>query len=89
MTIELFAIILRRGIMLVIMLSIPAIGTGLLIGLIVAFVQAITQIQEQTLTFVPKMLVIFIIIGFISSWMAGMMVEFAHWLWQMFPGMVY
>jgi flagellar biosynthetic protein FliQ len=45
--------ILFQGITLTLLLSIPAVGVGLLVGFMVSLFQAVTQIQEQTLTFVP------------------------------------
>ena len=50
----------RDGIWVMIIVSAPMMAVGLLVGVIIALVQALTQIQEQTLVFVPKILAIFV-----------------------------
>ena len=59
--------------MLTLILSLPAVGLGLLVGLTISLFQAVTQIQEQTLTFVPKMVVVLGIIALTSPWLISMM----------------
>lgn len=51
----------------------PVLGAALIVGLIVAIFQATTSIQEQTLTFLPKMLVILAILALLGGWMFGRM----------------
>ena len=74
--------------MLVLMLSLPAVGLGLLVGLVISLFQAVTQIQEQTLTFVPKMIVVMGVIAFMSPWMASLLIDFITTLWSNIPNMV-
>ena len=50
----------RDGIWVMILVSAPMMAVGLLVGVVIALVQALTQIQEQTLVFVPKILAIFV-----------------------------
>ena len=70
------------------MLSLPAVGLGLLVGLVISLFQAVTQIQEQTLTFVPKMIVVMGVIAFMSPWMASLLIDFITTLWSNIPNMV-
>ena len=58
---------------------------GLIVGLIIALFQAVTQIQEQTLTFVPKMVTVFLILAATFPWMAGTIIEMTTNLWAQIP----
>jgi flagellar biosynthetic protein FliQ len=58
-------------------IAVPILGAGLLIGLMVSLFQAVTQIQEQTLTFVPKIIVMILVAIFLLGWIAVRMTEFA------------
>ena len=55
MTLELAVDIMRNLLQTALMLAVPILGTALVVGLTVSFVQSITSLQEQTLTFVPKL----------------------------------
>ncbi len=65
-------------------IAVPILGAGLLIGLMVSLFQAVTQIQEQTLTFVPKIIVMILVAIVLLGWIAVRMTEFAT---EMFVGM--
>lgn len=67
----------RMALMESLIISIPILGAGLLIGLLISLVQAVTQIQEQTLTFVPKIVVMLVASMLLLSWIAGRMIDFA------------
>lgn len=69
--------ILREGLLLVLIVSAAPMLAGLLVGLVVSVLQATTQIQEQTLTFVPKILAIFLTLAVAGPWMLWQMVRFA------------
>ena len=73
----------RNGIWVVLQLSAPIMAAGLLIGLIIALFQALTTIQEMTLTFVPKIIVIFISILVLLPFMMTTLVEFSQELFGM------
>jgi flagellar biosynthetic protein FliQ len=88
MTIDVMSSLLNDGIILLLLLSLPAIGLGLIIGFIISLFQALTQIQEQTLTFVPKMIAVMLMIAVTSSWMASQLVSFCDRLWVMIPSLV-
>lgn len=69
MTPDMVLRILREAVMLVLILSAAPMLAGMIIGLIVSVFQATTQIQEQTLSFVPKMLGIFLTLAIAGPWM--------------------
>jgi len=80
--------IMYQGIILILLLSMPAVGIGLLVGFIISLFQAVTQIQEQTLTFVPKVIAVMLMIAFTSPWMISLMIDFTASLWAGIPAMV-
>ena len=59
----------REAIQLTILVSLPILGLGLIVGLAVSIFQATTSIQEMTLTFVPKILAIFLGLLYFAPWM--------------------
>tara|TARA_A100001015_G_scaffold68915_1_gene76336 strand:- start:702 stop:971 length:270 start_codon:yes stop_codon:yes gene_type:complete len=85
MTLDNISTILNSSIQVVIIASMPAVGLGLVIGLIIAIFQAVTQIQEQTLTFVPKMIAVFAMIAVTFPWMAEMIIDMTTNLWLQIP----
>ncbi len=66
----------REGLITVLLVSAPILGSSLLIGILVSFFQATTHLQEQTLTFVPKIIGVLIVIGFFGSWMINIMLSY-------------
>ena len=69
--------IARRTIEVVILLSLPVLGAALLVGLMVSVLQAVTQVNEMTLTFVPKLFVVGVIVLILVPWMMTVMIEFS------------
>jgi flagellar biosynthetic protein FliQ len=61
-------------------LSLPILGVGLIVGLLVALFQAVTQIQDASLTFVPKIVATFICLIFLLPWMMNKMMSFTEQL---------
>ena len=61
----------------------PILGAGLVVGLFISLFQAVTQIQEQTLTFVPKIITMILVAVVLMGWIALRMTEFAI---EMFSG---
>ena len=76
--------ITREALFLIIECSAPLLLVSLIVGLIISIFQTITSIQEQTLTFVPKILAIFIALMVLGHWMLNNMVEFMMNLWNNF-----
>ena len=66
----------KQAITLTIYLSMPMLGLGLIAGLIISVFQAVTQIQEMTLTFVPKIIAVFLGLLFAAPWMLGEITSF-------------
>ena len=77
-----------QGITTILMVSLPIVGVGLLVGFMISLFQAVTQIQEQTLTFVPKVISVLLMVAFTSPWIISMMVDFTTTLWSTIPNMV-
>lgn len=69
MTPELVVEFAKQAILLTIYLSMPMLGLGLAAGLVISVFQAVTSIQEMTLTFVPKILAVFLGLLFFAPWM--------------------
>ena len=85
MTVTIGAIIsmLRSGVLEILVLASPVLGAALIVGLIVAIFQAVTSIQEQTLTFVPKIFAILIVLALLGGWMFTSMREYTVTLFSM------
>jgi flagellar biosynthetic protein FliQ len=79
--------LLREGILEVLFLASPLLLTALVVGLVVAILQATTSIQEQTLTFVPKVIAILLVLGFLGGWMFGSLRDYTIELFRMIPDM--
>ena len=84
MTIEVVMAITREALFLIIKVSLPVLLVSLCIGLIVSIFQTVTSIQEQTLTFVPKIICVFLSLVLFGNWMMTAMVEFMISLWSDF-----
>jgi flagellar biosynthesis protein FliQ len=69
-------VMLREALMTIMVVSAPILGAGMLVGLIIAIFQTTTSIQEQTLTFVPKIIAIFATIILLSSWIIRTLVNY-------------
>ncbi|MDR0472561.1 MAG: flagellar biosynthesis protein FliQ [Treponema sp.] len=79
--------LLRGGILQVFMTAAPLLLSALVVGLVVAILQATTSIQEQTLTFVPKVIAILLVLAFLGPWMFNSLREYAINLFRMIPDM--
>lgn len=74
-----------KAILLIIIMSMPIILTAMIIGFSVSILQAITQVQEQTLSFVPKSLCVYAMIIILSPWMLNTMLGFIMNLFKSIP----
>jgi len=70
--------IAKDAIEITLYLSLPILGIGLIVGLLVSLFQAVTQIQEATLTFVPKIVATFISLLFLLPWMMNKMMSYTE-----------
>ena len=75
----------RKTLFTVLKVIAPVLGLGLLTGLAVAVLQATTQIQEQTLAFIPKIVAVLVAIGIFGPWMLSTMLEFVNNLFMGIP----
>ncbi len=68
--------ILREALMIIMLVSAPLLGIGMLVGLLISIFQTTTSIQEQTLTFVPKIIAIFLTFIVFASWILHTLVTY-------------
>jgi flagellar biosynthesis protein FliQ len=68
--------------------AMPLLMAGLVVGLIVSVFQAVTQIQEQTLAFIPKIIAIAAVLVILGPWMLGQVLTYTAELWNSIPTMV-
>jgi flagellar biosynthetic protein FliQ len=80
--------ILREAIVLILLLSAPALLVALVVGVVISIIQAATQVQEQTLTFVPKIIAVFIMLLVLAPWLLKMLVNFTENLYARIPTMI-
>lgn len=76
--------IARQAIFMVLKVAAPTLLTSLIVGLIVSILQTVTSIQEQTLTFVPKLVAVFLVIMLFGNWMLTSVREFTIELYSNF-----
>ncbi|HIV70003.1 MAG TPA: flagellar biosynthesis protein FliQ [Candidatus Aquabacterium excrementipullorum] len=78
----------RDGLLTLLMVCAPILIVVLVVGLVVSILQAATQIHEQTLSFVPKLLGAFATLGLAGPWMLSTLVDFIRTSLQSIPGVV-
>lgn len=88
MTVGFAAMIMGRAVLQILLIAAPMMGLGLLVGLIISIFQATTSIQEQTLTFVPKIVVVLGSLVVFGSWMINSMINFTMNIFGLIPDMV-
>lgn len=84
MTVDVVMDIAREALLLILQVSLPVLLVSMIIGLVVSIFQTVTSIQEQTLTFVPKVVGIFLTLMLLGDWMVNSMANFAVELWSSF-----
>lgn len=78
----------HNALMLLIYLAAPLLLTALIVGLLVSVIQAATQIQEQTLSFIPKLIAMVVTLMVMGPWMLQLWVTFTQNLLHSIPGMI-
>lgn len=68
--------------------ALPLLGVALVVGLLISILQAVTQIQEQTLSFIPKILGLVAVVALAGPWMLGTVVSWTTELWAQIPNYV-
>lgn len=84
MSIDIVTEIAKNALYTIIKISAPILMISMVIGLIISIFQTVTSIQEQTLTFVPKIICTFIGLMLLGNWMLTELVEFIVGLWANF-----
>ena len=84
MTVDAVMDITKQALFLIIKVSLPVLLVSLCVGLAVSIFQTVTSIQEQTLTFVPKIICVFLSLILFGNWMMTALVEFMTELWKNF-----
>lgn len=84
MTIEVVSDMIKDALYVIVITAAPLLLLSLVVGLIISIFQTVTSIQEQTLTFVPKIISIFIGMMLIGHWMLNNMVQYMIDLWSSF-----
>ncbi|MFN6991612.1 MAG: flagellar biosynthesis protein FliQ [Fervidobacterium sp.] len=88
MTLEVFIDIMKHAIQLLLTLILPPLSVSLLVGIIISIFQAATQIHEQTLTFAPRIIVVFLTLMFLFGWMVENILEFVKDIIEKYMGMI-
>jgi flagellar biosynthetic protein FliQ len=85
MTAEGVLLILRESLLLILLLSAPVMAVTMVVGLVVSLLQATTQIQEQTLSYVPKLVAAFLTLAITGPWILQHAVQFSAALFETIP----
>lgn len=83
-----FLSIMQEGLMLTAKLLAPLLLISAAVGLLVGIFQAVTQINEMTLTFIPKIVVVGLVLMFMGAWMMNVMMDFSKDLILSIPAMI-
>ena len=78
----------QQALELTLLVSAPLLGTALLVGLLVSIFQAATQINEMTLSFIPKLVAIFAVMVIAGPWMLQLLVDYMHRLFSDIPNLI-
>ncbi|MCW5235387.1 flagellar biosynthesis protein FliQ [Verminephrobacter eiseniae] len=88
MTAQMVLTIGRDALSLLLMISMPVLAAVLAVGLIVSIFQAVTQIHEATLAFVPKLIAAMAVLALAGPWMLGLLVDFIRRTIESLPSMI-
>ena len=69
-------------------ISIPLLGVGLIVGVLISIIQAVTSIQEQTLSFIPKVLAMAVVLVVGGPWMLNQLLSYTTDLWSRIPSLI-
>lgn len=78
----------RQAIEATLMLAMPILGLGMIVGLLVSVFQSVTQIQEMTLTFVPKIIAVMLGLMMFGPWMMQKLLSFTAGIFTSFPAYI-
>jgi len=77
-----------NAVSIAIKVGLPILLVGLVVGLVISIFQAVTQIQEMTLTFIPKILALGLVLAIAGPWMLGELLTYTEELYRGIPGLV-
>jgi flagellar biosynthetic protein FliQ len=80
--------LVSHAMMTALMVAAPLLITALVVGVLISLVQALTQIQEQTLTFIPKLVAVAVVLLLCLPWMVRTLVQYIVTAFDLLPGMV-
>ncbi len=86
MNIEFVVDVCRKAVQTALMIASPMLLAGMIVGLMVSIFQATTQINEQTLTFIPKIVAVFLTLLFLTPWIIQTMLSFARGIFTSIAG---
>jgi len=80
--------LVRQAVMTALLIAAPLLLTALVVGILVSLVQAVTQLQEQTLTFIPKLLALAVVFAITLPWTLSKLVEYLAGMLRSLPTLV-
>lgn len=78
----------REGLTLLLMISMPVLGVVMVVGLLISIFQAVTQIQEATLAFVPKLVAAMVVFAVAAPWMLSTLVDYIRRTIESIPSVI-
>ena len=85
---EYFLELSQRALFLALILTAPPVLASMLVGLIISIVQATTQVHEQTLTFVPKLVAVVVTLALVGHWMFGQLIVYTTMIFDSFSNYI-
>ncbi|MBJ6763113.1 flagellar biosynthetic protein FliQ [Corallococcus sp. H22C18031201] len=81
-------VVTQEALFLVLVVSAPPVLISLLVGFLISLFQATTQIQEQTLTFAPKVIIVFGVLAMTGPWIGSQLLRFTFHVFDRFPALI-
>jgi flagellar biosynthetic protein FliQ len=88
MTTDIVIDVIQRAMIILLMIGAPLLLSALAVGLVIGMIQAATQVNEMTLSFIPKVLVMVATLFISGPWMLQTMVDYSQRLIQQIPGLI-
>lgn len=85
---DIYANLGQRALLTAVTVALPLLGSTLLVGILISIFQAVTSIQEMTLTFIPKILVVATVLYFVGPWMGQVLCAFSEQLFGNLPAFI-
>lgn len=80
--------VVRQGFFTIIIVSLPVLLTSMVVGLVVSILQAVTQVQEQTLSFVPKLIAVMLALVIFGNFMLNQLISLANSMFRIIESIV-